>query len=122
MDARFTHRDDLVVDIHLPQEWQPLEDTLQDAVTTRAPRGSDEINPSSYWIDRTLGAIEQGATGTIVASGNSTDLVLDAYGLVAHSQYEMFEDQHVERSVLVDLLVRWRAVIIDVLAGGSSTP
>jgi hypothetical protein len=61
-------------------------------VTTRAPRGSDGINPSTFWIDRTLAAIEQGPTGTIVAAGNITDLVLDAGGLVAHSQYETFND------------------------------
>ena len=111
MDARFTQRDDLVVDVHLPESWRPLEDTLQDAVTTRAPRGSDGINPSTFWIDRTLAAIEQGPTGAIAAAGNSTDLVLDAEGLVAHSQYEMFDDQHVERVELVDLLRRWRAVV-----------
>lgn len=118
MDARFTQRDDLVVDIDLPESWRPLEDTLQDAVTTRAPRGSDGISPSTFWIDRTLAAIEQGATGAIAAAGNTTDLVLDAEGLVAHSQYEMFDDQHVEKAELVDLLRRWRAVVHELLRTG----
>ena len=113
MDARFTRRDDRVVDIHLPEEWRPLEDTLQDAVTTRAPRGSDGIDPSVYWIDETLAALKQGAIGTIVASGNTTDLVLDAGTVVARSQYEMFDDQHVETAELVDLLHRWRTVVLD---------
>lgn len=121
MHARFTQRDDLVVDIHLPESWRPLEETLQDAVTTRAPRGSDGINPSTFWIDRTLAAVEKGPTGVIAAAGNSTDLVLVAAGLVARSQYEMFDDQHVERAELVDLLQRWRVVVLDLLRAEAST-
>ncbi len=121
MNARFTQRDDRVVDIHLPDGWRPLEDTLQDAVTTRAPRGSDGINPSTFWIDRTLAAIERGRSGEIVAAGNQTDLVVDGGGLVAHSQHELFDDQHVEKAELVDLLHRWRVVVLDLLGAGSST-
>jgi hypothetical protein len=129
MDTGFTQRDDLVVDIHLlvvdihlPQGWQALEDTLQDGVTTKAPRGSDGVNPSTYWIDRTLAAITRGPVRTVVASGNSTDLVPYNSGLVAHSHHEMFDDQLVERHELVDLLDRWRAVVLDLLQAGSSTP
>ena len=115
MQARFTQREDLVVDIHLVEGWRPLEDTLQDAVTTRAPRGSDGVNPSTFWIDQTLEAIEQGASGVIVASGNMTELVVEADGLVARSQYDMFDDQPVSRAELVELLNRWRVVVLDLL-------
>ncbi|GAA3556549.1 hypothetical protein GCM10022197_09670 [Microlunatus spumicola] len=115
MEARFTQRDDLVVDVHLPERWGPLEDTLQDAVTTRAPRGSDGVNPSTYWIDDTLAAIERGSLGTIVAGGNASELILTTTGVVAHSQYEMFDDQEVGVDELVGVLRRWRAVVLDLL-------
>ena len=113
MEVRFTRRTDGVVDVHLTDDWRPLEDTLQDAVTTRAPAGGDEVNPSTFWIDRTLTAIELELNHTIVASGNATDLVLHGDELVAHSHYEMFDDQHVARRELVELLKRWRAVVLD---------
>lgn len=117
MDARFTQRDDRVVDLQLGPEWGALEETLQDAVTTRAPRGSDGVNPSTYWIDRTLRAIALGPDGTIVASGNMSDLVLDGEELVARSQHEMFDDQRVHRLELVELLGQWRALVVDLRGG-----
>ena len=112
MEGRFTRRPGGVVDVHLPIDWRPLEDTWLDAVTTRAPAGSDGVNPSTYWIDRTLPAIALEPEGTIVASGNATDLVLHGDGLIAHSRYEMFDDQHVDGHELVKLLDRWRDVVL----------
>ena len=115
VDVRFTHRDDGVIDIHLWGDWGPVEETLQDSVTTRAPRGGDGVNPSTFWIDRVLAAIDREPDGAIVASGNMTDLVLEADVLVAHSHYELFNDQRVGRAELVALLRRWRVVVLDTL-------
>lgn len=118
LDARFEQRDDGVVDVRLPQEWSALEDTLLDAVTTRAPRGSDLVNPSTSWIDRCLADLDGAADGTVVASGNATDLVVDGDDVVAHSHHAMFDNQRVTRSDLVDLLARWHASVVEHVRAG----
>jgi hypothetical protein len=115
MEARFTRRDDRVIDVHLEEAQRALEETLLDAVTTRAPAGSDGVNPSTYWLDRTLAAIEGANDGAIVASGNATELVVYGQDVVVHSQYDTFDDQRVRRADLVALLNQWRAEVVSEL-------
>jgi hypothetical protein len=115
MEARFTRRDDRVIDVHLEEAWRALEETLLDAVTTRAPAGSDGVNPSTYWLDRTLAAIDGANDGAIVASGNATELVVYGQDVVVHSQYDTFDEQRVRRADLVALLNQWRAEVVSEL-------
>jgi hypothetical protein len=119
MDARFSRRTDGVIDVDLGPEWVGLTEALMDAVTTRAPRGSDGINPSTYWIDRTMARLMDAQDGSIVASGNATDLISAGNEVVAHSQYDTFADQSVPRADLVYVLNRWRAEVTTSRSGTS---
>jgi hypothetical protein len=73
------------------------------------------VNPSACWIDRTLAALDQAQDGVIVASGNAAEPLVSGEDVVAHSQYDTFEDQHVRQSDLVALLSRWRAAVVSEL-------
>lgn len=112
MEARFIRRADGVIDVHLDATWQAMEETLLDAVSTRAPVGSDQVNPSAYWIDRTLAALDHAVDDAIVASGNVTELVVSGDDVVARSQYETFDDQRASRRDLDAVLRQWRAEVI----------
>lgn len=114
MEAQFRKREDGVIDANLGAEWGGFTEALQDAVTTRAPRGSDGVNPSTYWIDRTVAALSSARDGEVVASGNSTELVVEADHVVARSQYETFVEQRLSRTAALDVLGQWRAEVVRV--------
>lgn len=109
VEARFTDRQDGVVDVDLGPDWPGFTEALQDAVTTRAPHGDDGGNPCTYWIDRTLAALATALDGEIVASGNATDLRIEGHEVVAHAQYDTFDDERMPREDFVAILSRWRA-------------
>ncbi|MDQ1746216.1 MAG: hypothetical protein QOD07_479 [Frankiaceae bacterium] len=111
MEARFSRRHDGVIDVDLGPAWSGFTEALQDAVTTRAPRGSDGHNPSTYWIDLTLTALAAADDGEVIGSGNATDLLLDGDEVVAHAQYDTFDDQRMPRHDFVAILTQWRAEV-----------
>jgi hypothetical protein len=80
------------------------------------------VNPSAYWIDRTLAALDQAQDGAIVAAGNAAELLVSGEDVVAHSQHDAFEDQRVRQSDLVALLNRWRAAVVSELESALSLP
>lgn len=110
VNPRFPRREDEVIDIDLGDEHRWLTEALLDAVTTRAPRGSDGVNPSTYWIDRTLRSLEEGDER--IASGNAWDLLVESGHVVAQSQYGMAEPVRVRVDDFVDTLDRWRQEVI----------
>ena len=116
MEAQFQKGDDGVIDVHLGAAWSGFSEALQDAVTTHAPRGSDGVNPSTCWIDRTVAALSSARDGEVVASGNASDLVVEADEVVARSQYDTCDDERLPRSDLLDVLAQWRAEVVRVLS------
>ena len=70
------------------------------------------MNPSTYWIDRTLIALRQAQDGAIIASGNATELLVSGDDVVVHSQYDTFDDQRVRQAELVALLSDWRDEVV----------
>jgi hypothetical protein len=81
-----------VIEVHLEPEWPGFVEALNDAVSTRAPRGKP-AGPSTYSIDRTLRALETANAATkVLASLNATSLALDEPFVVAQSAYEMWPD------------------------------
>jgi hypothetical protein len=111
VQVRFTRRDDGVIDLDLGPEWRAFTEALLDAVTTRAPRGSDGVNPSTYWIDQTLSALNTAQDKAVIASGNATDLLVEGTQVVAHAQYDTFDDQRMPKEHFVTILTRWRAEV-----------
>jgi len=65
----FNVRDDGIIEVDFGPEWAGFTEALNDSVTTRAARGQTP-GLSTYWIDRTLDAL-QAASGprTVIASG-----------------------------------------------------
>lgn len=113
VQVQFSRRGDGVIDVDLGEHWRWFTETLLDAVTTRAPRGSDGVNPSTYWIDRTLTALRDAKDGDRIASGNAWNLVLEREEVLAHSQYgeEVATDQRLSLGDFVGLLEAWRAEV-----------
>ncbi len=87
-------------------------EALLDAVTTRALRGSDGVDPSTYWIDRTLTSLSNGEGGRI-ASGNAWDLLVENGNVVARSQYAVSEPERVPIDDFIDTLTQWRQEVIN---------
>jgi len=84
-----------------------MAETLMDAVTTLAPRGSDDMCPSTYWIDVALRATsdeQERHTGKASLSGNATGLLLVDDEIIARSDYELFLDQRVRVDEFVRVL------------------
>ena len=113
VDPAFSISSDGVINIDLGPDWAAFNETLMDAVTTRAPRGSSESNPSTYWIDRALLAVDSGTREQPFLWGNGTELRLSGDEVVAHSQYEAFEDQGMPLTDFIQLLKAWRAAVLD---------
>jgi hypothetical protein len=110
MVPHFARRDDRVIDVELGDGLRLFTEALLDAVSTRAPKGSDGINPSTYWIDRTLATLYESkpdATG-LIATGNAWDLIVENADIVARSQYEVGEPERLSVEQFIDTLVRWR--------------
>lgn len=110
MKLSFSTRPDGVIDVDLGPGWAGLTETLLDAVSSRAPRGSDGQNPSTYWIDRCLTALDAapGGAEALLLEGNATELWLIADLVVARSAYDTFDDEAVARSDFVAILGSWR--------------
>ena len=110
VEPTFSTRPDGVIDIDLGPEWRPFTETLMDAVTTRAPRGSVEGNPSTYWLDRAAAAIDadERDTGKPFLEGNATELLRSGDEVVARSQYELFDDQSMSVEQFRGIVRAWR--------------
>jgi hypothetical protein len=109
--ATFPRREDRVIDLDLGDGLRWFTEALLDAVSTRAPRGSDGINPSSYWIDRTLAELESTNSG-VIASGNAWDLLIEDGDVVARSQYAVVEPERVPVAEFVATLEQWRDEVV----------
>jgi hypothetical protein len=107
----FSTRPDGVVDVDLGPEWKFMSEALLDAVTSRAPKGSDGRNPSTFWIDRCLSALLASGAGSdevLLVSGNITELCRVGDVVVARSVVNHFDDQAMPRQEFVAVLEAWR--------------
>ena len=111
MNPRFPRRDDSVIDVDLGDQHRWLTEALLDAVSTRAPLGSDGVNPSTYWIDRTLASLATGEQ--LIASGNAWDLIVEYGSVRARSQYDVAEPEGIPVEEFVATLEAWRQEVIE---------
>jgi hypothetical protein len=115
----FRERPDQIIEADLGPAWPGFTEALNDAVSTRAPRGQP-AGISTYWIDRTLTALETANAPTkALASGNATSLALDGPFVVAQSDYEMWPDERMSREDFVEGMESWRAAALARLGGHS---
>jgi hypothetical protein len=70
------------------------------------------VNPSTYWIDRTLTSLSHGEGGRI-AGGNAWDLLVEDGNVVARSQYAVGEPDPVSIDDFIDTLTRWRQEVVN---------
>jgi hypothetical protein len=101
-----------------------MDEALNDAVTSRAPRGAVLQGLSTYWIDRTeekLRTAREQRLTTPFASGNAWYLRLEGDSVIAASDYDEPREVHTESMPVEEferLLVAWRNHVI--AAGGAS--
>jgi hypothetical protein len=64
---------------------------------------------STYWIDQTLDALDKATgSGTVIASGNASELIRDGEQVVARSQYELWDDERMDSDEFRTGLRAWR--------------
>jgi hypothetical protein len=124
MEWGFEVRADGIIEMHVDPAHGAMDEALNDAVTSRAPRGAVRQGLSTYWIDRTeerlLRARHQGLAAPF-ASGDAWYLRLEGDTVVAASDYDEPREGHSETMPLekfLDLLAAWRDRVIG--AGGVS--
>jgi hypothetical protein len=119
----FTVRGDGIIEARTGSGDGVLDHALNDAVSSRAPRGAFFPGPSTYWIDRTAKALRRAiAEGheKPFASGNATYLRLDGDRVVAGYDFDP-DEREGESLPLVEflrLLNEWRRRVIE--GGGVS--
>jgi hypothetical protein len=113
VEWHFAGRDDGIIEADLGPKWAGFTEALNDSVTTRAPRGHTP-GLSTYWIDRTLDALKEASgSGTVIASGNATELILDGEQVVARSQYEVRDDERMHSAEFEAGLRAWRRATVE---------
>jgi hypothetical protein len=107
---RFKERDEGIIEADLGPEWRGFSEALNDAVSTRAPRGHPS-GLSNYWIDRTMDALVAAKElGARLASGNATSLILGDGLVIAHSDYDLWEDESMPIPDFEAGMNAWRAM------------
>lgn len=122
---RFTTRPDGIIEVHAGPGLSFFNEALNDAVSSRAPRGALRPGLSTYWIDKTeegVRAAVADGSDTPFASGNATYLRLDHDRIVAAFDFDPEEEDTESLSVddFLAVLAEWRQRVID--AGGASGP
>ena len=104
--ARATFFDDGgLIWIDLGDQWPGFTEAMNDGISTLSPRGTPP-DLSAYWLDHAASGLA-GTVGDHVTSGNSTRIVLSTDGVIAHSDYELFDDEEMPRKEFADLLRQW---------------
>lgn len=88
VSIRFSMRDDGTIEAHCGLPDGLFDQALNDAVSSRAPRGAVHHGLSTYWIDRAKSALRLALdeTRTLpLASGNATSLRLEDDRIVSSS-------------------------------------
>jgi hypothetical protein len=87
-----------------------------DSVSSVAPRSDDETGLSTYWIDLLLFRLrnwhdDQGREQVLV-EGNLTAILKVGDVVVAHSLYELFDDERMPVEHLLRALEAWRGEVL----------
>jgi hypothetical protein len=123
MEPTFEVRADGVIEMHVDPRNGTMDTALNDAVTSRAPRGAVHAGLSTYWIDRTEQRARAAAAEGIdrpFASGNVTYLRVAGDRVVAGFDFDP-DEAEAESVPLADflaVLAAWRERVIE--AGGAS--
>ena len=118
MEVTFAQRRDGIIEVSLGEEMPTFSHALNDAVSSRAPRGAVHTGLSTYWIDRVerdaRAALAAGSSAPF-ASGNVT--VFYVIEDRVHASLEFDDEGSEAESVTVgdflDLLDAWRQRVID---------
>jgi hypothetical protein len=84
------------------------------------------VSPSPYWIDAALSRLEEqqarNASGRFIW-GNESALLLEGDQIVAHSLYELFDDERMPVAMFLRILGGWRQQVVSARSEGRvSTP
>ena len=118
VEVTFAQRPDGIIEASLGEKMPTFSHALNDAVSSRAPRGAVHTGLSTYWIDR----VERDARAALAdessapfASGNIT--ILYVIEDRVHASFEFDDDGGQAESMTIrdffDLLAAWRQRVID---------
>lgn len=97
-----------------------FNETLSDSIGSRAPRGHPD-GPSTYWIKEAETGLRQAADGDVILFGNSTSLIKSGDDVVAHSLYELFDNEKMPVEEFRSGLHAWRDAIDAAAESGSQS-
>ena len=125
VEVDFVVRPDGIIEAHVEPRGGLLDEALNDAISSRAPRGAVHQGLSTYWIDRTEALARRNAENQVsdpFASGNVTYLRLDGDRVVAGYDFDRDEENAdaLTFEEFLDLLSAWRERVTE--AGGVSGP
>lgn len=84
-------------------------------------QGSPDQSPSTYWIDATLqrlDALQTASRDGYVMGGNESQLLREGDQVVAHSIYELFENERMPAAAFRAVLEGWRDEVLRAHAEG----
>jgi hypothetical protein len=125
VDVDFVVRPDGIIEAHVEPRGGLLDEALNEAVSSRAPRGAVRQGLSTDWIDRTEALARRNAENGVsdpFASGNVTYLRLDGNRVVAGYDFDP-DEENADTLMLeefLNLLAEWRERVKE--AGGASGP
>lgn len=119
----FITQDDGMIEATVGPEHMLMNHALNDAVSSRAPRGAARPGLSTYWIDQAENGLRSAVetrSSDPFASGNVTWLRLDGAHIVAGYDFDPDEQEGDSIPLLdfLDLLAEWRKLVVQ--AGGAS--
>lgn len=123
MDVDFVVRPDGIIEAHVEPCGGLLDEALNDAISSRAPRGAVRQGLSTYWIDQTEARARRNAENGVsdrFASGNVTYLRLEGSRVVVGYDFDPDEENAASLTLedLLEFLAEYRQRVID--AGGAS--
>lgn len=111
MDVSFWTDERGLIRARVP-ESRALEDTLNDSISSLAPRGRP-AELSTFWIDHVLGSLDRPSRpdSTAIGEGNFTAIVLDGSRVRAEALYDTFDPMTLSIDEFRGILDRWRSEV-----------
>lgn len=103
---------------HAGPEYRGFNEAMADSISALSPRG---VPPSlsTYWIDHAIARIHS-ASAKALGGGNATSLIRVGDEVIAHSDYELFEDERMSVAEFLNGLELWREAVQSAIDRGAT--
>jgi hypothetical protein len=92
------------------EDYPGFNETLEDSIGCLSP-ARQPPGLSTYWVDKALEGAVRAEPGRSFSGGNTTSLARSELGVIAHSDYELFEDEEIGLDDFLIGMREWRRQI-----------